>query len=77
MSQSLLDTYGIQSEGELFSGSYMTLKNRLSDKDSDGMSCWRVPYASTGKFRHVALQHATRHRAAADREFRQRKAGIL
>jgi hypothetical protein len=38
MLQSLIDSYGIGSEGELFSGCFMTLKNRLSDK---GKRCER------------------------------------
>ncbi|KAH7727341.1 RdRP1 [Aphelenchoides avenae] len=43
--QSIVDTYGIQNEGELFSGCYMTLKNRLSDRDSDDMSFFNTQRA--------------------------------
>lgn len=31
-----MDAYGVQSEAELFTGCFMTIKNRVSDKESDG-----------------------------------------
>jgi hypothetical protein len=37
INQAIMDSYGIKSEGELFSGHFISLRNRLSDKDSDGM----------------------------------------
>ncbi|KAH7726779.1 RNA dependent RNA polymerase family protein [Aphelenchoides avenae] len=43
--QSLVDTYGIRDEGELFSGCYMSLKNRLSERDNDDMSFFNTQRA--------------------------------
>uniref|UniRef100_A0A183BJJ6 RNA-directed RNA polymerase n=1 Tax=Globodera pallida TaxID=36090 RepID=A0A183BJJ6_GLOPA len=36
--RSLMDSYGIQCEGELFSSSYSSLCNRVSDRENDDMS---------------------------------------
>ncbi|KAL3086705.1 hypothetical protein niasHS_008038 [Heterodera schachtii] len=36
--RSLMDSYGIQCEGELFSSSYSSLCNRISDRENDDMS---------------------------------------
>lgn len=33
-----MDNYGIECEGELFSGSFSALRNRLSDRENDDMS---------------------------------------
>lgn len=35
--KNVLDCYGIRTEGELFSGHFASLRNRLSDRDSDDM----------------------------------------
>lgn len=56
--QSIMDCYGIRTEGELFSGHYTSLRNRISDKDSDDMSFYNTSnaieqrlFAVFGKFR--------------------------
>lgn len=33
-----MEKYGIKTEGELFSGHFVSLRNRISDKDNDDMS---------------------------------------
>ncbi|CAK5059197.1 unnamed protein product [Meloidogyne enterolobii] len=43
--QNVLDCYGIKAEGELFSGHFASLRNRLSDKDSDDMSFYNTTNA--------------------------------
>uniref|UniRef100_A0A0N4ZEU5 RNA-directed RNA polymerase n=1 Tax=Parastrongyloides trichosuri TaxID=131310 RepID=A0A0N4ZEU5_PARTI len=40
MISSLLDTYGIDNESELFSGFRMNLRNRITDSSDDDMSCY-------------------------------------
>lgn len=37
-----MEKYGIQTEGELFSGHYLSLRNRISDKDNDDMSFYNT-----------------------------------
>lgn len=53
-----MDCYGIKVEGELFSGHYTSLRNRISDKDNDDMSFYNTSnaieqrlFAVFGKFR--------------------------
>uniref|UniRef100_A0A915CZD6 RNA-dependent RNA polymerase n=1 Tax=Ditylenchus dipsaci TaxID=166011 RepID=A0A915CZD6_9BILA len=55
---SIMDSYGIKTEGELFSGHYSSLRNRISDKDNDDMSFYNTSnaieqrlFAVFGKFR--------------------------
>ncbi|KAF1768198.1 hypothetical protein GCK72_000010 [Caenorhabditis remanei] len=36
--RSIMETYGIQSEGEIMSGCILEMRNRISDKDQDDMS---------------------------------------
>lgn len=40
-----MDSYGIKTEGELFSGHYTSLRNRISDKDNDDMSFYNTSNA--------------------------------
>uniref|UniRef100_A0A914BY28 RNA-directed RNA polymerase n=1 Tax=Acrobeloides nanus TaxID=290746 RepID=A0A914BY28_9BILA len=40
--QSLMDSYSIQEEGELFSSCFISLKNRVSDRDQDDMSLYNT-----------------------------------
>nr|CAD2132621.1 unnamed protein product [Meloidogyne enterolobii] len=40
----LMDEYGIQCEGELFSSSYSVLRNRISDRETDDMSFFNTTY---------------------------------
>lgn len=40
-----MDCYGIKTEGELFSGYYTSLRNRISDKDNDDMSFYNTSNA--------------------------------
>uniref|UniRef100_A0A1I8B592 RNA-directed RNA polymerase n=1 Tax=Meloidogyne hapla TaxID=6305 RepID=A0A1I8B592_MELHA len=40
----LMDEYGIQCEGELFSSSYSVIRNRLSDRETDDMSFFNTTY---------------------------------
>ncbi|KAI1726213.1 RNA dependent RNA polymerase domain-containing protein [Ditylenchus destructor] len=43
--RSIMDSYGIKTEGELFSGHYTSLRNRISDKDNDDMSFYNTSNA--------------------------------
>lgn len=36
--QSMMENYGIKTEGEVFSGCIVDMRNRISDKDQDDMS---------------------------------------
>uniref|UniRef100_A0A183CBH6 RNA-directed RNA polymerase n=1 Tax=Globodera pallida TaxID=36090 RepID=A0A183CBH6_GLOPA len=56
--QNILDCYGIKTEGELFSGHFTSLRNRISDRDSDDMSFYNTTnaieqqlFSVFGKFR--------------------------
>ncbi|KAL3106738.1 hypothetical protein niasHT_012003 [Heterodera trifolii] len=56
--QNILDCYGIKTEGELFSGHFTALRNRISEKDSDDMSFYNTTnaieqqlFSVFGKFR--------------------------
>lgn len=33
-----MDTYGVKTEGELFSASFVSLRNRMCEKENDSMS---------------------------------------
>lgn len=37
-----MDTYGVRTEGELFSGCFVSLRNRLNDKEHDNMSVFNT-----------------------------------
>lgn len=37
-----MDSYGIKDEGELFSSCFISLKNRVSDRDNDDMSLYNT-----------------------------------
>uniref|UniRef100_A0A0N5AAR1 RNA-dependent RNA polymerase n=1 Tax=Syphacia muris TaxID=451379 RepID=A0A0N5AAR1_9BILA len=41
---SLMDNYGIEDEGQLYSGCIIMLRNRLSEKDNDDMSLYNTNY---------------------------------
>uniref|UniRef100_A0A914YX60 RNA-dependent RNA polymerase n=1 Tax=Panagrolaimus superbus TaxID=310955 RepID=A0A914YX60_9BILA len=42
--QNLCESYGIQNDGELFSGHFIALKNRLFERDEDKMSFFNTEY---------------------------------
>uniref|UniRef100_A0AC34R5S7 RNA-directed RNA polymerase n=1 Tax=Panagrolaimus sp. JU765 TaxID=591449 RepID=A0AC34R5S7_9BILA len=44
MIDSLLDSYGINGEGELFSGQFTALKKRISERDNDDMSLFNTSH---------------------------------
>lgn len=53
-----MDCYGIKFEGELFSGHYVSLRNRINDKENDDMSFYNTSnaieqrlFSVFGKFR--------------------------
>lgn len=39
-----MDNYGIEDEGQLYSGCITVLRNRLSEKDNDDMSLYNTNY---------------------------------
>uniref|UniRef100_A0A8R1I9H6 RNA-directed RNA polymerase n=1 Tax=Caenorhabditis japonica TaxID=281687 RepID=A0A8R1I9H6_CAEJA len=47
--RSLMDSYGIQTEAELFSGCFRSLTNRVSDREADDMSLYNTEYIIEAK----------------------------
>ena len=48
-----MDNYGIEDEGQLFSGCIIALRNRISEKDTDDMSLFNTNYMIEQKVTNI------------------------
>ncbi|VDM39156.1 unnamed protein product [Toxocara canis] len=54
--RALLDNYGVQDEGQLFSGCISVLRNRISDRDMDDMSVYNTNHMIERKLNDIFLR---------------------
>uniref|UniRef100_A0A0M3INC5 RNA-dependent RNA polymerase n=1 Tax=Ascaris lumbricoides TaxID=6252 RepID=A0A0M3INC5_ASCLU len=54
--RALLDNYGIQDEGQLFSGCISVVRNRISDRDMDDMSLYNTNHMIEKKLNDIFLR---------------------
>ncbi|VDK32350.1 unnamed protein product, partial [Gongylonema pulchrum] len=53
--RALLDNYGIQDEGQLFSGCISSIRNRISDRDMDDMSFFNTNFMIEQKVTNIFM----------------------
>ncbi|MCP9264482.1 RNA-dependent RNA polymerase [Dirofilaria immitis] len=53
--KALMDNYGIQDEGQLFSGCFSKIRNRISDRDTDDMSQFNTNFVIERKLTNIFM----------------------